>query len=259
MSQIHPTAIVDPKAELAESVVVGPYAIISGKAQIGPETKIGPYSLIEGPCKIGSHNHIGAYVNIGGSPQHVGYKGEATELEIGNVNIFREQVTIHRGTVQGRGKTSIGHFCMLMIGVHIAHDCVLGDAVIMANYVQIAGMVKIHSNAFFGGLSAIHQHGTVGRAVMVGGLTGLPQDPPPFSMVIGDRAKFVGLNRVGLKRLGFKEETVEAIKNSYRILHSPEILIDDALKQVEKEYGKFPEVLEIVQFYRESERGVISR
>jgi UDP-N-acetylglucosamine acyltransferase len=259
MTQIHQTAIVDPRAELAESVVVGPYAVITGKAQIGPDTKVGPFALIEGPCKIGSHNSIGAYVNIGGAPQHVGYKGEQTEVEIGNVNIFREQVTIHRGTVQGRAKTSIGHFCMLMVGVHIAHDCVLGNGVIMANYVQIAGMVKIHDNAFFGGLSAIHQHGTVGRAVMVGGLTGLPQDPPPFSMVIGDRAKFVGLNRVGLKRLGFTPETVDAIKEAYRILHSPEILIDDGLKQVEKQFGSVPEVLEIVRFYRESERGVISR
>jgi UDP-N-acetylglucosamine acyltransferase len=259
MPKIHNTAIVDSKAELAESVVVGPYAIISGKVQIGPETKVGPYSLIEGPCKIGSHNHIGSYVNIGGAPQHAGYKGEATEVEIGNVNIFREQVTIHRGTVQGRGKTTIGNFCMLMVGAHIAHDCIIGDAVIMANYVQIAGVVTIHNNAFFGGLSAIHQHGTVGRAVMVGGLTGMAQDPPPFSMVIGERAKFVGLNRVGLKRLGFKEETVEAIKNTYRILHSQEILIEDGLKQVEKEYGSVPEVLEIIQFYRESERGVISR
>jgi len=259
MTQIHPTAIVDPKAELADSVVVGPYVIIGPKVKIGPETIIGPHTVIEGPCVIGTQNKVGAFNHIGGPPQHVAYRGEDTTLEIGNCNQTREYVTLHRGTVQGGGKTVVGHWNLLMIGCHIAHDNIVGNGVIMANYTQIAGQVSIGDNAVFGGMAGVHQHARVGRAVMVGGLSGVALDAPPFSMVIGERAKFVSLNKLGIKRLGFKDETVEAIKQAYRILHSEDLVIEEALKKVEQELGNVPEVKEIIEFYKTSERGVISR
>jgi len=259
MANIHPTAIVDGKAELAESVVVGPYVVIQGKVQIGPETTIGPHCFLEGPSVIGSHNKIGAFVNIGAAPQHVLYRGEDTTLEIGNANQFREFVTIHRGTVQGGGKTVVGHFNLLMIGCHIAHDVLCGSGVIMANYAQIAGHCKIGDYAVFGGLAGLHQHARVGRAAMVGALSGVALDAPPFSMVIGERAKFVSLNKTGMKRLGFKEETVEAIKKAYQIIQSGDLLVDEALKKVEQELGQVAEVREIIDFYKTSERGVITR
>jgi UDP-N-acetylglucosamine acyltransferase len=258
MAKIHNTAIVDPQAELADSVVVSPYVIIGPKVKIGPETTIGPHTVIQGPCAIGSHNKIGAFNHLGGPPQHVLYRGEETTLEIGNANETREYVTIHRGTVQGGGKTVVGHFNFIMIGCHIAHDDIVGSAIIMANTAQCAGHVQIFDNAFFGSMCGVHQHARIGRAVMVGALTGVAMDAPPFSMVIGERAKFVSLNKLGMKRLGLKDETVDAIKQAYRILHS-EMLIEDALKKAEEELGSVPEVKEIIDFYRTSERGVISR
>lgn len=259
MPQIHPTAIVDPKAELADSVQVGPYVIIGPKVKIGPETIIGPHTVIEGPCTIGSQNKIGAFNHIGGAPQHVAYRGEETTLEIGNCNQTREYVTLHRGTVQGGGKTVIGHWNLLMIGCHIAHDDIVGNGVIMANTAQCAGHVTIQDNAFFGSMCGVHQHARIGRAVMVGALSGVAMDAPPFSMVIGERARFVSLNKLGMKRLGFKDETIEAIKQAYRILHSEDLVIEDALKKVEEELGHIPEVKEIIEFYKTSKRGVISR
>jgi len=259
MAKIHPTAIVDPGAELAESVEVGPYVIIGPKVKIGPETTIGPHTVIEGPCAIGGQNRIGAFNHIGGPPQHVAYKGEDTALEIGNCNLTREYVTMHRGTVQGGGKTVVGHWNFIMIGCHIAHDDIVHNGVIMANTAQLAGHVEVMDNAFFGAMCGVHQHARVGRAVMVGGLSGVAMDAPPFSMVIGERARFVSLNKLGMQRLGFKDETVQTIKNAYRILHGGDLLIDDALKKVEEEFGNCPEVKEIIEFYQSSKRGVISR
>jgi UDP-N-acetylglucosamine acyltransferase len=166
---------------------------------------------------------------------------------------------MNRGTVQGGGKTVVGHLNLILIGCHIAHDDQLSNGIIMANYCQLAGHVKVADYVVFGGLSAVHQHTRVGRAVMVGGLSGLPMDAPPFSMIIGDRGHFVSLNKVGMKRLGFSDETVDAIKKTYRIIQSGDFLIEDALKKVEEELGKHPEVREITEFYKTSERGVISR
>ena len=259
MAEIHPTAIVSPKAELGEKVVVSAYAIIGEEVEIGAGTVIGAHTVIEGPTTIGKDNKIGAFVHIGGAPQHIEYKGEKTGLKIGDRNQFREFVTINRGTSFGMGETIVGNDNFLMIGCHIAHDCVVGDGVIMANYVQIAGHCQVENNAVFGGLSGLHQHCRVGRAVMVGAITAVTLDAPPFSMVIGERAKFVGLNLVGLKRMGFSEEKIKEIKKAYRIIRTSDLLLEETLKKLEQEMGEIPEVKEIIRFFKNTQRGVIIR
>ncbi len=259
MAEIHPTALVDKQAELDPGVSVGPYAVVTGRVRIGSGTVIGPHALLEGPCEIGSDNKIGAFVHLGGAPQHLQYRGEETRVRIGDQNQLREFVTVHRGTALGRGETVIGNNNFIMVGCHIAHDCVLGGAITMANYVQLAGHVQVFDHAVFGGLAAAHQHCRIGRGVMVGGMSGLEMDAPPFSMVVGARARYVGLNRVGLKRMGMAEEKISAIKKAYRILLGSKLLLKDALLKAEAELGPIPEVSEILEFFRTSQRGVIRK
>ena len=258
MSEIHPSAIIDPKAEIEQGVKIAPFVIIEGKVKIGKGTIIGPHSFIQGPCKIGENNQIGAYVHIGGAPQHRDYKGEETGLEIGDANQIREFVTIHRGTTQGAGITRIGSYNFIMIGSHIAHDCQLGNHITMANYVQLAGHCQVDDYAVFGGLSGVHQHCRIGKGVMVAALSGVSLDAPPFSVVGGERAKFIGINRVGLKRMGMDEERIRAIRKAYRIICS-NLLLEQALKKAEEELGEVEEVKEIIQFFRTSKRGVVRR
>jgi len=259
MSQIHPTALIDSRAELGEEVKIGAYVVIEGKVEIGAGTELGPYSYIQGPARIGKDNRIGAYVHIGGIPQHREYRGEETGLEIGDENLIREFVTIHRGTALGTGITRVGSGNFIMVGVHIAHDCQLGNQITIANYVQIAGHCQVDDYAVFGGLAGVHQHCRVGKGAMVAALAGVSLDVPPYSVAGGERARFVGLNRVGLKRMGVEEEVVRAIRRAYRIISQPGVLLKDALAEVEQELGEIPEVREIVEFYRSSTRGVIRR
>ena len=259
MTEIHPSALVDPRAELEPGVTVGPYAVISGLARIGSGTAVGPHSFIEGPCAIGKDNRIGAFVHLGGAPPHLQYRGEETRLSIGDANQFREFVTVHRGTAQGRGETVIGSHNFIMVGCHLAHDCVLGDFITMANYVQLAGHCRVFDRAVFGGLCAAHQHVRVGRGVMVGGMSGLEMDAPPFSLVAGPRARFVGLNRIGLKRMGMNDDQLQAIKQAYRIIQGSGLLLKEALSRAETELGRVAEVAELIEFFRTSERGVIRR
>lgn len=259
MTLIHPTALIAPEAELEPGVSISPYVIIQGKVKIGRGTIIGSHSVIQGPCEIGRDNQIGAFVHLGGAPQHLQYRGEETKLFIGDENQIREFVTIHRGTLQGRGETRIGNKNFIMTGAHIAHDCLLGNSIVMANYVQLAGHIQVADNAVFGGLSAVHQHCRIGRGVMVGGLSGVEMDAPPFSLVGGDRARFIGVNRIGLSRMGMSEEKIQVIKKAYRIILNSGFLLKDALKKAQEELGEFPEVQEIILFFQTSHRGVIRR
>jgi len=259
MTGIHPTAIIEPGVELSPGVQVSPYVVIQGKVKIGAGTSIGPHTFIEGPCEIGEGNKIGAFVHLGGAPQHLQYRGEETCLIIGDQNVIREFVTIHRGTAQGIRETRIGNKNFIMVGCHIAHDCVLGNSIIMANYVQLAGHIRVDDNAVFGGLSAVHQHCRIGRGVMVAGLTGVDLDAPPYSVVGGDRARFIGLNRVGLQRMGMPEDKIQALKKAYRIIQSSGLLLKDALRKTEDEFGHILEVREVIEFFKTSERGVVRR
>ncbi len=257
MTDIHPSAIVAPEAELAESVSIGPFAVIGPGVRIRAGTKVSAHVVIEGLTEIGEENFIGPFACLGAEPQHTDYHGEPTRLVIGNRNRIREYVTIHRGTAHGRGETIVGDDNFIMVGCHIAHDCVLGNGIIMANQAQLAGHVLVEDYAVFGGLTGVHQYARVGECAMVAALSGVSLDAPPFSLVGGERARLIGLNRIGLKRKEVPPDTVQAIRRAYRMIFHSGKLLKEALEKTDAELGDVPEVKHLIQFIRTSERGVL--
>ena len=214
---IHPTAIVDPKAKLADGVVVEPYAIIDGQVEIGRDCLVGPYSRITGWTTIGAENRFESHCSIGAQPQDLKYAGEKTLLEIGDGNTFREFVTIHRGTPGGGGITRIGHSSLFMAYAHIAHDCIVGSQTIFANAATLAGHVEVQDQATIGAFSAIHQFSRIGQYAFLGGFTAANKDCLPFMNTTGGRpAKCYGPNTIGLERKGFSEESSKALKQLWR-------------------------------------------
>jgi UDP-N-acetylglucosamine acyltransferase len=254
---IHPTAIIDSKAEISEGVEIGPYSVIEKNVLIGEGTKIGPHVVIREGTYIGKQCQISQFASIGEAPQFVGYKGEKTFLQIGDHNIIREFVTLHRGTIKGGGKTVIGNENFLMAYSHVAHDCQIGNQVVMANGATLAGHILIEDFAIIGGLSAIHQFCRVGTYAIVGGLTGVLLDIPPYTKAQGDIAKLFGLNTIGLKRANFSEETLKALKKAYRIIFRSSLTLEKAMKRVvEDEISQTPEVQHFLQFIQCSKRGI---
>jgi UDP-N-acetylglucosamine acyltransferase len=259
---IHPTAVIDKKAELDSTVHVGPYAVIEKGVRIGADTQVMPHAVISGPTTIGERNLVGSFTIIGGAPQDLSYKGEPTELIIGNDNQIREYASIHRGTPGGLGKTVIGNSNLLMAYIHIAHDCQLGDHVIMANVATLAGHVEVGSHASISGLVGIHQFCRIGCYSYIGGLSGIGRDVPPYVIISGMRngTKISGINKIGLRRNGFSKETIIKLENAFRIIfRSPNLLIKDALEQAKREITDCPEVENMVKFFEDSKRGVIIR
>lgn len=259
---IHPTAVIDPKAELDSSVIVEPYAIIDGPVRIGPETRIGTHALVSGHTTIGSRNSIGAFTSIGAAPQDIHYQGEPTELIIGDDNRIREYVSIHRATVKASGKTVIGNRNMIMAYCHIAHDCMLADNVIMANVATLAGHVEIGSHANLGGLVAIHQFCRIGDYAYIGGMSGIGLDVPPYVIMEGTRnqMRIAGINKIGLRRSGMDRETIQLLEEAFKILfRSPELLLKDALAKLKEEMKDCIEVQLMVDFFHSSKRGVVKR
>jgi UDP-N-acetylglucosamine acyltransferase len=254
---IHPTAIIDPKAEIDGEVEIGPYSIIEKDVSIGEGTKIGPHVVLREGTHIGKRCQIFQFASIGEAPQFSGYKGEKTLLQIGDRNIIREFVTLHRGTMKGGGKTVIGNENFIMAYSHIAHDCQIGNQVVMANGATLAGHILIEDFAIIGGLSAIHQFCRVGAYAIIGGLSGVLMDIPPYTKAQGDRAKLFGLNTVGLKRANFSEETLKALKKAYRIIFRSSLTLEKAMKKVgEDESSQAPEVQHLLQFIQHSKRGI---
>jgi UDP-N-acetylglucosamine acyltransferase len=254
---IHPTAIIDPKAEIGEEVEIGPYSVIERDVFIDEGTKIGPHVVIRHGTHIGKRCQISQFASIGEAPQFSGYKGEKTLLQIGDRNIIREFVTLHRGTVKGGGKTVIGNENFIMAYSHVAHDCQIGNQVVMANGATLAGHILIEDFAIIGGLSAIHQFCRVGAYAIIGGISGVLMDIPPYTKAQGDRAKLFGLNTVGLKRANFSEETLRALKKAYRIIFRSGLTLEKAIKQVgEDEIAQTPEVQHFLQFIQGSKRGI---
>ncbi len=254
---IHPTAIIDSKAEISEGVEIGPYSVIEKNVLIGEGTKIGPHVVIREGTYIGKQCQISQFASIGEAPQFLGYKGEKTFLQIGDHNIIREFVTLHRGTVKGGGKTVIGNENFLMAYSHVAHDCQIGNQVVMANGATLAGHILIEDYAIIGGLSAIHQFCRVGTYAIIGGLTGVLLDIPPYTKAQGDLAKLFGLNTIGLKRANFSEETLKALKKAYRIIFRSSLTLEKAMKRVvEDEISQTPEVQHFLQFIQCSKRGI---
>lgn len=259
---IHPTAVIDPRAQLDSSVIVEPYAVIDGPVKIGPETRIGAHTVISGHTTLGARNSIGSFAIIGGPPQDMHYKGEPTELIIGDGNQIREYVSIHRATVKASGKTLIGNNNMIMAYCHIAHDCIIADHVIMANVATLAGHVEIGSHANLGGLVAVHQFCRIGEYAYIGGMSGIGLDVPPYVIMEGTRnqMRIASINKIGLRRSGMDKETIKNLEEAFKILfRSPEILLKDALVKLEEEMKDCAEVQLMVQFFHSSKRGVVKR
>ena len=254
---IHPTAIVDPKAEIAEGVEIGPYSVIERDVVIGEATKIGPHVVIREGTRIGKQCHIFQFSSIGEAPQAFAYKGEKTYLLIGDQNIIRESVTLHRGTFPGGKKTTIGNNNYFMAYSHVAHDCQIGNQVVMANGATLGGHILIEDYAIIGGLVAVHQFCRIGAHAFIGGFSGVLQDIPPYMLAQGDRTKLYGLNTVGLKRHHFSEETLRALKKSYRTIFRSGLTLEKAIKQVsEDNLSRVPEVQHLLQFIQNSKRGI---
>jgi UDP-N-acetylglucosamine acyltransferase len=253
---IHPTAVISPDAILAEGVEVGPYSIIGPDVHIGKNTIIGPHVVIETQTDIGENNRIAQFASIGGPPQDLKYRGEPTRVVIGNHNMIREYVTINRATIHDIGVTIIGDHNLLMAYCHVAHNCKLGNHVIMANAANLAGHIHVEDYAIIGGLTGVHQFTRIGAHCIIGGASAVAKDIPPFVMASGNFTKLFGLNIIGLKRRGFTEETIAALKEAYRIVFRSKLLLAVAIQKVEQEVADLPEIRQFLDFIRKSERGI---
>jgi UDP-N-acetylglucosamine acyltransferase len=259
---IHPTAVVDSKAELDSSVYVGPYAVIEAGVKIGADTRVEPHAVVSGLTTIGERNLIGSFTVVGGAPQDLGYKGEPTELIIGSDNQIREYASIHRGTPNGHMKTVIGDHNLLMAYTHVAHDCKIGNHVIMANVATLAGHVEVGDRATISGLVGVHQFCRIGTFAYIGGASGIGRDAPPYIITAGtrNRTKISGINKVGLSRNGFSRETIIMLDKAYRIIfRSPNLLMKDAIELARKEFPECEEVQILVNFLLGSKRGVVKQ
>lgn len=254
---IHQTAIVDPKAEIGEEIEIGPYCVIERDVSIGNGTVIGSHVVIREGTKIGERCKIFQFASIGEIPQALAFKGEKTSISIGNENIIREFVTLHRGTSKGGGETLIGNNNFFMAYSHVAHDCRIGNQVVLANGATLAGHILIEDYAIIGGLSAVHQFCRIGTHAFISGLTGVTLDIPPFMLAAGNRAKLFGLNTVGLKRHQFKEETIRALKKAYRIIFRSSLTLEKAIKKImEDDIFQTSEVQHLIDFIQHTKRGI---
>ena len=234
MSLIHPTAIVDPKAELDSSVQVGPYTIIGPHVRIDAGTRVGPHCVIEGHTTIGKDNHIFQFNSLGAIPQDKKYAGEPCELQIGERNTIREFCTFNIGSPGDAGVTKVGNDNWIMAYVHIAHDCQVGNHTIFSSNAQIAGHVKVDDWAIMGGMSGVHQFVRIGQHAMLGGASALVQDIPPFVIAAGDKASPHGINVEGLKRRGFSTETISALRQAYKVLYKDGLSFEEAKVEIQK-------------------------
>ena len=253
---IHSTAIIHPGAKLGENVSVGPYSVIGEHVSIGAGTSVGAHTVIEGWTTIGEENRIGHSASIGAVPQDLKFHGEQTSLTIGDRNSIREFVTMHLGTEDGGGQTIVGNDNLFMVYSHVAHDCRVGNRVVMANCATLAGHVEVGDYAILGGLSAYHQFVRVGAHCMISGGSMVVQDLPPYVNAQGDRAKPAGINSTGLSRRNFSDEAIRAIKNAYKIVYRSDLKLDEALAKIDADYGSFAEIRYFTEFIRGSERGI---
>lgn len=255
---IHPTALVSSHAQIAEGVEVGPFCVIGEGVRVGQGTRIGPHAVIQGPTVIGRRNQIFGQCSIGQIPQDLKFAGEVSYVEIGDENRIREFITIHRGTAGGIGKTLIGSRNLLMTGVHIAHDCIVGNGAILGNSATLAGHVEIGDEANVGAFSGVHQFCRVGPYAFVGGYSVLTRDVLPFVKTIGTRnqASIFGINSIGLERKGFTEERIQALKEAYRTLFLRGLRLEEAMQKLEAS-GPNADIRIFLDFIRSCERGFV--
>jgi len=257
VSGIDPRAVVSPKAELAGDVTVGPYTVIGDGVKIGAGTWIGPHAVINGPTTIGEGNKIYQFASIGDAPQDLKYKGEPTRLEIGDRNVFREFTTMNRGTVNGGGVTTIGSDNLFMAFTHVAHDCHVGNRCVMANYATLAGHVELGDWVIMGGYAGTHQFTKIGAHAFLGNNSAATRDVPPYVMVVGTPAVPHSVNSEGLKRRGFTPEQIRNIKNAYRVLYRSDMLLKDAVAELQSRVPTQPELKIFVDFIGESTRSLV--
>jgi UDP-N-acetylglucosamine acyltransferase len=250
MARVHPTAIIAPGAALADEVVVGPYCIVGASVVLGAGVSLGAHVVIDGRTAIGERTRIFPFAAIGCEPQDLKYKGEPSSLVIGRDNTIREHVTINTGTEGGGMVTRIGDHCLLMVGAHVAHDCQVGDNVIMANNATLAGHVVIEEYARLGGLSAVHQFVRIGRHAMVGGMSGVERDVIPYGQVIGNRARLTGLNIIGMQRAGYGREEIQALRAAYQVLFASGGTLSERVDETAKRFGGIGPVDNIIAFIR---------
>jgi UDP-N-acetylglucosamine acyltransferase len=257
MMEIHSTAVVGPGAELAAGVIIGPYACIGGNVKIGKGTVIGPHVSIEGHTEIGEGNRISPFASIGSPPQDVGYRGEETRVIIGDNNVIREYVTINRATTKQDCVTRIGNENYIMAYAHIAHDCRLGNRVIMSNVATLGGHIQVGDHAILGGLVAVHQFVRIGPYAFLGAKSGIDRDVPPFMITAGPRAKLYGVNRKGLERMGFERQTVDDLKAAYRIIWRENRGFREGMEEVRRRVRPSREIDLLLDFLRDSKRGIL--
>ncbi len=255
-TEIHTTAIVDSAASIDEGVFIGPFCIIGKGAEIRKGARLLSNVIVEGRTEIGEECTIYPFSSIGFQPQDLKYKGEETGVRIGKRNIIREYTTIHRASVGGDGLTTVGDENFLMAYVHIAHDCKIGNHVIMANSAALAGHVTVEDYAYIGGLVGVHQFTRIGAYSMVGAFSAIGQDIPPYTMASGVRAKLFGLNSVGLKRHGFSDSTVTELKKAYKILFRDKGTLKEAIKKVQEELPYTDEIRHLIEFIEKNKRGI---
>lgn len=256
MKKIHPTALVSDDAQLGSNVEVGPFAIVGPSCIVGDGCVIAPRATLERNVRLGRKVRVGIGAVLGGDPQDLKFQGEETTVEIGDGTVIREYSTINRGTSESF-KTTVGKNCFIMSYVHLAHDCHLGDGVILANGVQLAGHVRIEDRAILSGLSAVHQFVRIGRHAFIGGCSRVSKDIPPFLKAVGNPVKLYGLNTVGLQRSGFDEDTLRELKRAYRLFFNSDLNITQALERAETDLDQRPEVQELMRFLEASGRGVV--
>lgn len=245
---IHASAVVDPKAALADDVAIGPFCVVGGGATLAAGVVLHSHVVIAGRASLGEGTEIYPFVAIGTPPQTLKAVGEDIRIEIGRKTVLREHVTVHPGTQGGGGLTAIGDHCLLMVASHIGHDCHVGNHVIMANNGTLGGHVTVGDHVYIGGLSAVHQNVRIGAQAMIGGMSGVEQDVIPFGSVMGNRAFLAGLNIVGLKRRGFSRDEIHALRRAYRSLFADEGTLAERLVDVAVEFGDSAVVMEVVRF-----------
>lgn len=254
---IHPTAIVDPKAKIADGVSIGAYSIIGPDVEIGANTTIGPHVVIQGPTRIGCDNRICQFASLGEAPQDKKYQGEPTWLEIGDRNVIREFVTMNRGTPAGGGITRIGNDGLFMAYVHVAHDCQVGDKVIFSNNASLAGHVHVEDWVILSGFTLVHQFCSIGAHAFTGMGSAISKDVPPYLMVSGNPAEPHGINKEGLKRRGFSPEQIRTLRNAYKVLYRSGLSLEEAKAELTKMAEGCPELIPFVGFLGHAKRSII--
>ncbi|MFS1705100.1 acyl-ACP--UDP-N-acetylglucosamine O-acyltransferase [Aestuariibacter sp. GS-14] len=254
---IHSTAVISPNAKIGKNVSIGPFSIVGDDVVLGDDCRVESHVVIKGPSRIGRGNHFYQFCSIGEDCQDKKYAGERTELIVGDNNIFREGVTVHRGTIQDEGVTRIGSNNLLMVNAHVAHDCKIGDNAILANNVAVAGHVEIGDYAILGGTTAVHQFCKIGAHSFMGGGAIVLRDVPPFVMVSGTKHIPQGINSEGLKRRGFSSETIMSIKRAYKVIYRDNNTLEEAIKKLTEMTGECPEIGMLITFLAGAERGIV--